>query len=76
MSIHVIVSALTAWELLAHADRHDIWQTADMATGMIFAGYCLFQAFRLVWTLGGGSIQSFMSAGNVHAMASSVNSLL
>jgi len=69
VSIHVVVSAFAAWELLFHTDRHGIWQIPDVATAMIFAGYCLFQTFRLVWTLSEDSIQSFMSAGNVHALA-------
>ena len=38
-------------------------------TALIFAGYCLFQLFRLIWTLGESPIQSFMSAGTVHAFA-------
>ena len=69
VSIHVVVSALAAWELLFHSDSHGIWRMPDVATAMIFAGYCLFQVFRLVWTLSEDSIQSFMSAGNVHALA-------
>ena len=68
VTIHVVISALCAWELW-HTDQQGFWRVPDTITALIFAGYCFFQLFRLIWTLGENPIQSFMSAGTVHAFA-------
>jgi len=40
-----------------------------IVTAMVFFLYGLFQVFRFIWTLGENTIQSFMTAGTIHAFA-------
>ena len=65
--IAAIVGALTTREFFR--TRPAYWRVPGAVTGVIFGGYSIFQAYRIVWTLGESSIQSFMSAGTVHALA-------
>lgn len=62
-----IFSFLCAREFFQQTPKYE--RPPRATTAMVFVIYGLFQVFRFIWTLGEGSIQSFMTAGAVHAFA-------
>jgi diguanylate cyclase (GGDEF)-like protein len=65
-AIFTLISGLCAWELF-NSDQKRSWRVPDLSTSFVFVFFCLFHLFRLIWTVGESPIQSFMSAGTVHA---------
>jgi diguanylate cyclase (GGDEF)-like protein len=68
MAIFGVLNALCAWELMS-SDQYGTWRVPDITAAFVFAYSSLFYFFRLIWTLGENPIQSFMSAGTVHAVS-------
>lgn len=65
--ISALLSALCVRELVRRLP--DYWYVPGIMTALVFGGYGIFQVFRFIWTLGETPIQSFMSAGTIHAFA-------
>ena len=67
-AIQLLVSILCVREF--SQNLHVSWRVSGFATALVFVIFGFYQLFRLLWTLSEESpIQSFMSAGNVHAFA-------
>jgi diguanylate cyclase (GGDEF)-like protein len=66
--IYTVVSGYCGY-LLVDNSRKKFWKLPDLATGTIFFYFSLFHLFRMLWTFQESPIQSFMSAGTVHALS-------
>ena len=64
--IMAFLSALCVREFLRNIPDH--WRIFGTMMALAFAGYGIFQVYRVIWTLGEKPIQSFMDAGTIHAL--------
>lgn len=66
-SAMAIESALCVWILLRYSDPR--LRFPALGTALVFASYALYMLVRIAWTLSAGSIQDFMGADAVQALA-------